>query len=516
MNIEEIMKPYFDKIEEINQKVKVDDSLQEKTTELMQQKVFIELRLDRLKMNKEQEIEEYVKNAVSDRPDFYSGYGAMIRKDLEQSYLNREQELINQINSINNELQEIEKFNQEKIAMVQKFHNVDVRELSEVKNSLRLPLNQAKKELEFKLEETKLSFDNIMLKLSRFEYVYDENHKVVNGDEYRKLFDESNHLIEVKYSIQNQLNKINEYLSLTELTQEEIAVSMMSMTPWERDEYDRRKSSITIDPLVQQNDIEPDLTEEPFDFASDEKDSETISTEVEDNEEIDYVPEEVQVDKFDFDVDNLDFDDVLNYNDVYSGFIEMVYEDIMKLTKNQRVVKLPNEDFTPDSELMNDEYEEDTATILPNGVHLYKRDLYKALNNYVKKNKGQTFEVNGIELVIDKKAVRDLKKDLRECCAVKLLRDKKLGFFDIKRVYGKDKANKYKSLGEMHTKLPSGKYIDLDKFGVNLKELFVEKSPSWLEKLREKIKTARERKNMIDKEEIYDLDEYDNSSFRMR
>ena len=87
MNIEEIMKPYFDKKEEIENKLKVNN-------QYLEEKRIIELRLERLRDNKEQEIEEYVKNAVSDRPDFYAGYGAMIRKDLEQSYVAREQELL--------------------------------------------------------------------------------------------------------------------------------------------------------------------------------------------------------------------------------------------------------------------------------------------------------------------------------------------------------------------------------------------------------------------------------------
>ena len=34
--------------------------------------------------------------------------------------------------------------------------------------------------------------------------------------------------------------KTEEYLSLTEITKEEGNILMMSMTPWEKEEYDRR------------------------------------------------------------------------------------------------------------------------------------------------------------------------------------------------------------------------------------------------------------------------------------
>ena len=43
-----------------------------------------------------------------------------------------------------------------------------------------------------------------MLKLSTFKYEYDENHNVLNGKNYRALFEESNHLIEVKYNLQSE------------------------------------------------------------------------------------------------------------------------------------------------------------------------------------------------------------------------------------------------------------------------------------------------------------------------
>ena len=80
MNLEEIMKPYYDKKDNIEK-------------QYIERKSFLNLRLENLRNNKAREIEEYVQNAVAERPNFYAGYGAMIRKDLEQAYAKKEQEL---------------------------------------------------------------------------------------------------------------------------------------------------------------------------------------------------------------------------------------------------------------------------------------------------------------------------------------------------------------------------------------------------------------------------------------
>ena len=212
MNLEEIMKPYFDKQKEIKNNYEV-------------RKNSLRLQLEKIRDNKESEIAEYIQNAVLDGRDFYAGYSAMIREDLERAYAQKESEL------------------EKEIASVDKYYRVDVKEAIEIKGEIRKELVAAKKELELDLMEAKIEFDTVMFKLKKFNYVYDENHNVLNADEFKELYAESNRLIEVKYGYETELKKLDEYLQMTELTEEEIKIGMMSMTPWEKEEYDRRKVS---------------------------------------------------------------------------------------------------------------------------------------------------------------------------------------------------------------------------------------------------------------------------------
>ena len=61
MNLDELMRPYFEKKQEI------ENSRQE-------QKNSLKLQLERIRDNKEREIAEYIQNAVLDGNEFYSGY----------------------------------------------------------------------------------------------------------------------------------------------------------------------------------------------------------------------------------------------------------------------------------------------------------------------------------------------------------------------------------------------------------------------------------------------------------
>ena len=160
MNLEEIMKPYYDKKDNIEK-------------QYIERKSFLTLRLENLRNNKEREIEEYVQNAVAERPDFYAGYGAMIRKDLEQAYAKKEQEL------------------EQEIKDNDKYYRLDVRELVSIKEDLRKELISARKEIELQIAEVGVQLDSLKLKYARFEPVYDENYNMLNGDERAKIFNEN-------------------------------------------------------------------------------------------------------------------------------------------------------------------------------------------------------------------------------------------------------------------------------------------------------------------------------------
>lgn len=589
MNIEEIMKPYFDKKEELEKK-------QEINNKYLEERNMLNLRLERLRDNKDREIEEYVQNAVADRPDFYAGYGAMIRKDLEQAYVAKEQELQNQIRELNEKME----INSKELS---RYHRVDIRELVDIKHELRKSLMSAKKELEIKLQEANLRFEAVMFKLSTFKYEYDENHNVLNGNEYRELFEESNSLIDVKYNLQRNLKQIDEYLNITELTEEEVNTVMMSMSDLEKEEYNRRKVVSTIEPvfikfieeireqypdlyksyderlnniiafnpelkskiaelsLSQTNFADrleqiyiqyPNVGKVLLEFfeeynnrkAADEKNKmevaesvveENISVEeeqvvdleeqvvepeepfVEENiseeeEQVvaeDNIPEELNNDESTLDEDeNLIYEQAneaiekkLEMEENYTEFMKEVTVDVLNFAKKLRTINIENgkyisttnpargEDGNPEVEQYDFIGASKEMPELPNGVYFNLRDIEKALNNYVKQNKGRNFTVKGIDLTLNvtKSSVRKVKKMLKKCSANKLLLEKKLSTFDIKRVYGKEKAEDYIKV-DSKTHMPSGQYVLLTDVYEAFKELFVEKTPTWKERFFSKFR----------------------------
>jgi len=483
MNLEEIMKPYYDKKENIEKKY-------------IERKSFLTLRLENLRNNKAREIEEYVQNAVAERPDFYAGYGAMIRKDLEQAYAKKEQEL------------------EQEIKDNDKYYRLDVRELVSIKEDLRKELISARKQIELQISEIELKMDTIALQLTRFEPVYDDNYQMLNGGERAKLFNENHRLIEVKFNLEKQLETINENLNLTEITKEEASILMMSLTPWEQDELNRRRASSVVEEVeIPEIEIpeenENEITEPVEEDKNDETTEETpVVTEeepvVELPEEPEIVPEEEKIDE----------DTVLV--DSFKELLDTVFEDVLNSSKKLRTIKLegsnPVQLSTRDKEDPNYNYagvlEEDIVG-LPNGAYLNKRDIFKALDRYRKENKGRTFKVKGFNQTfeINRKTIRLVKKQLRECSAIKLVSEKKLGHFDIKRVYGKEQADKFVELGKVETKMASGEYINLNEFAYNLKDVFAEKGPTWFEKLKNRLKAKRQTRQIVNQYEELQLDD---------
>ena len=156
--IENIMQPYFEK--------------QEAAQNTLVQINTLKLRLERLLDNKEKEIQEYIDNNVNRNTNFYSSYGTMIRKDLELAYKDREE-------SLRKEIEALETKN--------RFNRVDLRELVEIKEEARKQLISQKKSLDLELQQQKINFDAVMLELSKFEYEYNDQNQVVNGDVFRKI-----------------------------------------------------------------------------------------------------------------------------------------------------------------------------------------------------------------------------------------------------------------------------------------------------------------------------------------
>lgn len=531
MNIEEIMKPYFDKKEEIskrpiefeNGQVEIINKYEDENKKLKEENALyqgeisaLKARLENLRNNKAREIEEYVQNSLSDRPEFYAGYGAMIRKDLEQSYLKREKELEKEIEAkeaelkqkINNIYLEItvnNKLIEEEQAKKYPFYNVDVRELVDVKHDLRKKLISTKKDLENKLKEVQLDFDTVMLKLSTFKYEYDENHNVLNGKNYRALFEESNRLVEVKYNLQKELNKIEENLKITELTEEEIKILMMSMTELEKKEYESRKNSDSIISTVEQQQEEKidsiisaveELTSKEFAERGENTDELDSEEKVELKTEELNLPEPIEGTTV-YETARKAIEEQQKLEESYSEFIKEVSKDILLSVDKLRAVKIEDGKYltvsTPEKETENyvlEENSEEEKVQLVNGLYLNKKDVFKALNNYVRKNKDQSFTVKGIEqtLTVTRKSLKTVKEFLKECTVKKLFSEKKLSAFDIKRVFGKEKAEEYikDDSSNKKVKMPTGDYILRTDIHEAFKALFVEKTSTWFETLKSK------------------------------
>ena len=482
MNIEQIMKPYLDKKEEFEKKYIHD-------------KKSLKLRLERLRENKASEIEEYVNNALNSNQNFYVGYGAMLRKDLEQSYAEKEAQLEKEISDFD------------------KFRRVDVREIADIKQELRKELFSAKKELEIRLQEVELNYNIVMLNLSKFKLEYDEQHRVLNGDAYKSIYAQADSLIDVKRNIEQELEKVNEYIAETELTKEEISVLMMSMTPWEKEEYDRRKSLNTVEHDLNAVEVEtiPELEEE---IVENIEESETkFDDEVPTEEEVvESKPEEETIIEdeaiIEIPVDEDVVEEPVKANDeladALDDLLSEVFKDIIKSNKEMGVIKSSSIEKTDDTIELN------------NGFYCNSEDLQKATKDYYKKNKGNKFKVKGIEedLSVTRKGLRRLKKAIKKCSTLILLRDKKLSSYDIKRVYGKDKADEYeaelKEIGTIKTEHAEGSYVSAEQYRENLKHLFGVKRDSWLQRLASKLRKSKEQ------EAVETIEEYEEENVKTR
>ena len=120
---------------------------------------------------------------------------------------------------------------------------------------------------------------------------------------------------------------------------------------------------------------------------------------------------------------------------------------------------------------------------LPNGKYLNNEDIMKATNNYFSRIKGRTLKVESTnkEFVVNKSAVRKLRKALKHSAMSILIGKGKIGEPDLKRVYGVSGLDTY-DLGLKKTDLPSGYYSHVDFYLDLLKQVFVEKKETWLDR----------------------------------
>ena len=185
-----------------------------------------------------------------------------------------------------------------------------------------------------------------------------------------------------------------------------------------------------------------------------------------------------------------------------------IFKDIIKSNKQMGVINSSNIEKTDETIELNNEF------------YCNKEDLIKATKNYYKKNKGNKFKVKGIEedLSITRKGLRRLKKAMKKCSTLILLKDKKLSSTDIKRVYGKDTADKYddevKKFGTIKTEYKEGYYTSAEEYKDNLKHLFGVKRDSWLQRLKSKLKSKLAKSE--EQEEVEYIEEYEEENVKTR
>lgn len=511
-----------EQIEKINNyRAEIENELKEKQQEID----MLYNRLDRLVDNKEEELKAFFNEYD---PNLFANYGGTVKKDLEEAYAKSEQTLREEIKAKENALQElkqvkeydieeyikakeiefhisieerkyelediISKKNQEKnnlnvesttiLGDLERFHRVDVRELIDIKMEANKKLLALKNMLELELRERQLKSDSASLELAKY-------HKKQNKttEEWKMLFEKNSELLDKVHEIRLSIREVEKYIELVQVTNDEWKIAAIAMNQLEKDEMDRRKGIEREVPSVEfeYNNMEPIEREEEskeFDYSeladSEQEKVNEAASEFEYNnmeekaeeelKEFDYseleVPEKdpanVEFDKFEESTPIAEKKEALNSA---TDLITTIYRDIVTSVKEVNTL----------------EYEGKIP--LPNGKYLNNEDIMKATNNYFSRIKGRTLKVESTnkEFVVNKSAVRKLRKALKHSATNILIGKGKIGEPDLKRVYGVSGLDTY-DLGLKMTDLPSGYYTHADFYLDLLKQVFVEKKETWLDR----------------------------------
>lgn len=534
--LEEIMKPYYEKQEEIkNVKISRDteekrvyDEAQSKKAEKELELNILRARVDKLADNKEKEINKYIEQIYITNPNASEFYVSKIKNELQQEYLNKEKELMAQIENIKNEIDNEQPMLEDLVKVYEKpdYTRVYQKELLDINDELRKQLYQFKNQVELQIRQEKINFDTVMLELSKFKYEYDENRNVINGADWKAIYDKSNVIADKIDELRKILDKITEYSKL--VAAEGITyIPLSSLAPFEIAEYERRKTlkeGKIEEEIIEKEEITPE--EEPK--FEEEMKFEDIYTKTPEDLIDSYTPVKASYEVI----------DDKTIVDSYEDLIKMVYNDVIKEAENMRSIKLDpiegesefantnyyfSEKLDKDGKYMykgNVDLANDREVRLPNGEYLNESDFYQALKKYTEKNKGKTFTVKkrflNQKYNIDEKSVKTIKDKFKECSIVKLLTTNSIFDIDVRRVFGKEKAEAYKSkashIGRLTTKLPAGDYVSRNEMIAKLDDVFVKQNKKWLKNLVGKMKRLKDeyltnKKNNENLEEDYN-DEY--------
>lgn len=556
--LNDIMKPYFEKraeIEGIPSKIVADvkeskEKLSDLRSDRLERKKALQLELESLRVRrvvalkefeekKEKEIEEYISASLNSNSNFYSNYGSMLRKDLERNYDRKLQELeeefrikeeslLSEIKKLSSRSDE-EKEEAKEISDFGKksdYTNVYLREMVELKDSLRIKLFAERKRLKEKLEELlldkkeyekivadlnqkQLEFKELIDNIANFKYEYNDQNQELNIAAITKLHDKRKDILtEIeklsddilkKSSAISELNDINkalekveEYIKMTEPTKEETGSVMKTMTSWEKEEYDKRKGVFTINVIENSS---------PTTLVT----KETSSNEISSNSDMIEVLDPV--------VSSYEIEDDKVLVDRKTDLLKAIFNDIISEVKRVRSVRInpskeqlgADEYYVSTRDGFSETYEE-AGTVnlyevnedpiqLPNGEYVYSKDMKEAVDNYYAKNKGKTYVVKstGKEYNVNLGTIIKFKTSLKLCSALKLIRDNKIAKMDITRIHGKQKGQMLYSLNEIGTmygkdKMPEGEYINRNELIAKLNNLFTTKNIEWLRNISEGLK----------------------------
>lgn len=542
--IEQIMKPYFDikeymkndpksienessNIDQNLSKLREERLLVKKTLEArldelranaIADKKALELRLNNLKERKEREIEEFINGS---KDAFYAGHVATIRKDLESAYKQKEEELEKQIadlekvnadrqKDLEGQIRNLSRRSEEELDSMRQKEVVSsktdfrsrayIRKTVDIKEDIRKKLIAKQKELEFAISKEKLNFDSIMLELSQFKYIYDENHTPINASEWKALYQKSSDSSDKMNSLKANLNQLKQYLLETELTEEEIRVVMTAITPQEKEilqELEQQEKNETVDNFIVP---ENSKTIEPIE-------PEKISNENEPTQNSQTIEGPIpQLRSFNYDATDVAYnaDSVTEPNYVEKGnkievdtradLVKLIYNDVMKTIESTDTVTLhDSKGDLSDAERYIGINNEIKGTVfvdnmaLPNGEYVNSDDFENALDKYINKSKGKTYVVKERNDKLRITNVEKFKKALNNSSIIHL--GKKVA--SKLAIRGREQtAVTSKALGEVRGEAKQGQYISRNELIRNLNELFENKKFTWLKDFATKIKNS--------------------------
>lgn len=559
--IEQIMKPYFDikeymkndpksienessNIDQNLSKLREERLLVKKTLEArldelranaIADKKALELRLNNLKERKEREIEEFINGS---KDAFYAGHVATIRKDLESAYKQKEEELEKQIadlekvnadrqKDLEGQIRNLSRRSEEELdSMKQKAvvssktdfrSRAYIRKTVDIKEDIRKKLIAKQKELEFAISKEKLNFDSIMLELSQFKYIYDENHTPINASEWKALYQKSSDSSDKMNSLKANLNQLKQYLLETELTEEEIRVVMTAITPQEKEilqELEQQEKNETVDNFtVPENSktIEPIEPIEPEKISNaggpTQIEPEKISNENEPTQDSQTIEGPIpQLRSFNYDATDVAYnaDSVTEPNYVEKGnkievdtradLVKLIYNDVMKTIESTDTITLHDSkgDLKETERYIgiNNEIKGSVdvgSMALPNGEYVNSDDFENALDKYINKSKGKTYVVKERNDKLRITNVERFKKALNNSSIIHL--GKKVA--SKLAIRGREQTTvTSKVLGEVRGEAKQGQYISRNELIRNLNELFESKKITWLKDFATKIRNS--------------------------